>query len=169
MAHVISATTKFNHTGGVARAKSRAAKKPVGRVAAALRVDGAAIGRYYKLLEAAASLIVEARNKLRSGDAQQALEFAYWAGLRLAGARVAVSPVDKRRRKPASAWEQLALVNKSGEQWAQLFQPYSRLSREIGLGFNPEVSQLQVHALLKLVEELRAEVSVAVPEQYDAA
>ena len=70
-----------------------------------------------------------------------------------------VSPVEKRRRKPKSAWQQLALVNKSGEQWAELFQPYSQLSREIELGLGAEISQLQVHALLKQVAEFRAEVA----------
>lgn len=159
MSQVISATTKFNHTGGTARARSRVVANSSTRAARTAKLAGSTIARYYKLLETADLLVDRARQFLRDGDQQQALEFAYWAGLRLAGARVMVSPVEKRRRKPKSAWQQLALVNKSSERWAELFQPYSQLSREIELGLGAEISQLHVHALLKQVAEFRAEVA----------
>lgn len=174
MPQVISATTKFNHTVGSRRGGMQPRMRRSGAVssrAGADRagVDSGALTRHRKLVASAEMLVDKARAYLRDGDASQALEFAYWAGLRLAGARVAVSSVAKRRRKPTSAWEQLALIDAAGKQWAHRFQPYSRLCRDIELGLGAEISELQVASLFKLVEEFLVEVTVPTLVERTAA
>ncbi|UQV57605.1 SAV_6107 family HEPN domain-containing protein [Corynebacterium pseudodiphtheriticum] len=142
---VISATTKFNHTTDVSRA------------------------RHQKLLDSAVLLVEQAREQFRAGEDVRAFELAYMAGLRLAGARVALSPVERKRRKPSSAWGQLALVDAEAERWAQRFQQFSGIRRDIDLGQAVEVSQLQVISLIKLVSEFLAEVSSVAPVVRSAA
>ncbi|WKS32618.1 SAV_6107 family HEPN domain-containing protein [Corynebacterium propinquum] len=174
MPQVISATTKFNHTASLRRGgmqpRTRRSGATISRAGAgSARVDSAALTRHRKLVASAEMLMGKARAYLRDGDASQALEFACWAGLRLAGARVAVSPVGKRRRKPTSAWEQLALVDAAGKQWVHRFQPYSRVCRDIGLGLGAEISELQVMSLLKLVDEFLVEVAAQTLVERTAA
>ncbi|WP_454972558.1 SAV_6107 family HEPN domain-containing protein [Corynebacterium propinquum] len=174
MPQVISATTKFNHTASSRRGgmqpRTRRSGATISRAGAGrVGLDSAALTRHRKLVASAEMLVSKARAFLRDGDASQALEFAYWAGLRLAGARVAVSPVGKRRRKPTSAWEQLALVDAAGKQWAHRFQPYSRVCRDIELGLGAEISELQVMSLLKLVDEFLVEVAAQTLVERTAA
>lgn len=179
MPQVISATTKFNHTAGSRRGGMGPRTRRSGAVTSRAGVDrsrvnrsgvdAVALTRHRKLVASAEMLMGKARAYVRDGDASQALEFAYWAGLRLAGARVAVSSVDKRRRKPTSAWEQLALIDAAGKQWAHRFQPYSRLSRDIELGLGAEISDLQVMSLFKLVEEFLVEVAAQTLVERTAA
>ncbi|UQV53550.1 SAV_6107 family HEPN domain-containing protein [Corynebacterium pseudodiphtheriticum] len=142
---VISATTKFNHTADVSRV------------------------RHQKLLDSAVLLVEQAGEQFHAGEDARALELAYMAGLRLAGARVALSPVERKRRKPSSAWGQLALVDAEAERWAQRFQQFSGIRRDIDLGQAVEVSQLQVISLIKLVSEFLAEVSSVAPVVRGAA
>ncbi|WKD58985.1 SAV_6107 family HEPN domain-containing protein [Corynebacterium caspium] len=84
-------------------------------------------------------LLREAAVAFEKGMISDSVEFSYRAALRVAGAWVAASPVAKRRRKPASAWEQLKMVGEEPAAWAGKFSKYSRLrARAIsGVGAPP--------------------------------
>ena len=63
-----------------------------------------------RFLTQALDLLADARSSAAQGRFEDALEMAYRASLRAAGARVAASSVSRRRRLPTSAWEQVCLL-----------------------------------------------------------
>ena len=68
------------------------------------------IVRRDRFVEQALDLLSAARASAARGQMEDALEMAYRAALRAAGARVAGSTVGRRKRLPSSAWEQVALI-----------------------------------------------------------
>lgn len=135
MAQVISATAQFK--------RSRAA-------AGAFKRD--------RFLTQAGDLLSQARAMAAAERWDQALEFAYQAGLRTAGARIADSAVSKRRRLPSSAWEQLAMVGASEKDWAERFRGYSRLRSRVASGLDGAPDEEVVVKLMALAAEFLAEV-----------
>ena len=93
MAQVISATTKFAQR---AHATGRRHQ------------DG--LAKHYTFLAKSEDLLTRARAAAADDRFNDAVELAYQAGLRAAGAWIAVTAVGKRKRVPSSAWDQLALV-----------------------------------------------------------
>ena len=97
-------------------------------------------------------LLADAKRSLAAGDKESALEFAYQAALRTAGARVADSKVATRARKPQSAWEQLRLVDEEGAAQAAQFSAYSRLRSRVASGLEFNVEEGVVRRLVEQVE-----------------
>lgn len=137
MAQVISATTKFG--------------------AGATRQGGAKRQRF---LTQAEGLLSEARALAAEGRGDEALELSYQAALRTAGARVAVSAVARRKRKPSSAWEQLALVDAAGKRWADEFKAFSRLRSRVVSGLDGNVEQATVFELMDLAAQFKEAVEM---------
>lgn len=132
MAQVISATTKFGAGARGASAGQGSAKRA-------------------HFLTQATSLLAESRSLAAAGQTDEALELAYQAALRTAGARVATSPVARRKRKPSSAWDQLALVDAEGKRWAAEFKAFSRLRSRLVSGLDSGVEESRVFELMDLV------------------
>ncbi|WP_312714824.1 SAV_6107 family HEPN domain-containing protein [Corynebacterium flavescens] len=128
MAQIISATARLNGAGRQAPGE--------------LKRD--------RFLRQASELIASARGFAAEKRWDRALELAYQAGLRTAGARVAVSPVAKRRRLPSSAWEQLSLVSAADKAWAAEFSRYSRIRSRVASGLEDAPSSETVFAVLEL-------------------
>ena len=92
-------------------------------------------------LTSADSLLLAAREEVERGQFDLAMESAYRAALRVAGAVCAgSSAVKKRKRLPTSAWEKLALTGLQGEQWAARFKQFSRERGRVASGIqsNPD-------------------------------
>ena len=65
------------------------------------------------------SQLAQAHDDFEAGRHDLAMENAYRAALRIAGARSAQSPVvRKRKRLPTNAWDKLALTGAAGADWA---------------------------------------------------
>ncbi len=114
-----------------------------------------------RFLFSARALLDDARGHLAAGETGLALESAYQAALRTAGARIAASAkIAKRRRLPASAWEKLAIVDADGAVRAEQFSKYSSTRSRIISGIDPDPQAGLVAEFLRLVEEflLAAEV-----------
>lgn len=113
-----------------------------------------------EFLSKAASLLAEARTLHAQGDHDVALEMAYRAALRTAGARVAGSKVASRKRKPQGAWEQLKLVDEAGKEWAGVFGAFSRKRSRVASGLDFNTEPLVVARLISHVEEFLGEAEV---------
>lgn len=129
MAQVISATTRFIREGG----------------------------RRSDFLSRARVLLDQAREYQAAGKIDLALEYSYQAALRVAGARVADSPVAQRKRKPTGAWGRLRLVDESGVRWAGIFEGYSRFRSQVSSGIvrDPDpliVAEVMAHSAAFLAE-----------------
>ena len=99
-------------------------------------------------------LLDVARGQLASGDTGLALESAYQAALRTAGARIAASAkIAKRKRLPASAWEKLAIVDDDGSVRAAQFANYSTARSRIISGIDPDPEAGFVAEFLRLAED----------------
>lgn len=95
------------------------------------------IVRRDRFVEQALDLLSAARASAARGQMEDALEMAYRAALRAAGARVAGSTVGRRKRLPSSAWEQVALIGPADAQWAAGFGEYSRVRSRVASGMDP--------------------------------
>lgn len=137
MATVISATTKF-----------------------AGRPSGAA-GRKQSYLNSAYHLMNDARNHIFHGKVDAAVESAYQAALRCAGARVADSPLAKRKRLPSSAWDRLAMVGVAEKEWADKFRGYSRMRSRLLSGLTVDVDAGKARELMALAAAFIDEVDHA--------
>lgn len=98
----------------------------------------------------ALDLLAGARASAARGRFEDALEMAYRASLRAAGARVAASSVSRRRRLPTSAWEQVALIGPADAQWAAEFKDYSRVRSRVASGMDPVPNEDAVYEYLAL-------------------
>ena len=96
-------------------------------------------------------LLTQSQVALRAGDEASALELAYQAALRTAGARIAVSAVAQRKRKPHGAWDQLALVDETGVEQAADFKAFSRLRSRVSSGMEVEVDPVIVREFVQRV------------------
>ncbi|HIX80126.1 MAG TPA: hypothetical protein H9978_09405 [Candidatus Corynebacterium faecipullorum] len=128
MAQVISATA-------AARSRNREAMQRVQRD---------------RFVNQALDLLADARSSAAEGSFADALEMAYRASLRAAGARVAASTVSRRRRLPTSAWEQVSLIGPADAQWAEEFKEYSRVRSRVASGLDPVPEPDSVYQYLAL-------------------
>ncbi|EJZ82774.1 SAV_6107 family HEPN domain-containing protein [Corynebacterium otitidis] len=78
-------------------------------------------------LDRAAALLSEAHARLAAGEPADAVELAYQAALRAAGAVVAGAGMTGRRRAPSNAWDKLRMVSPEAAAWADRLSSYSRL------------------------------------------
>lgn len=131
MAQVISATTSFNRGAGA---------------------------KYQRFMLQAGQLLAQARTYAVQSRWDQALEMAYQAALRTAGARISLSAVARRKRKPSSAWDQLALVDVESKRWAEKLAAFSRLRGRVASGLESDVPESTVFELMELTSTFMAEV-----------
>lgn len=131
---VVSATTR----GAVSAARPASGS-------AALR--GGASGQQFVVK--AAALLEQAWAYHRAGDAAAAVEAAYLAAIKLAGARTC----SVRRRSGASAWDLLAKKDAAGREQAAQFRPVARLYMRIQGGLELAEDELFVRRLLVQVED----------------
>lgn len=105
-------------------------------------------------LTSADSLLLAAHEEVERGQFDLAMESAYCAALRVAGAVCAGSnAVKKRKRLPTSAWEKLALTGSQGEQWAARFKQFSRERGRVASGIQSNPDPAVVLELLAAAEE----------------
>lgn len=103
---------------------------------------------------AAEDLLAAAHEDVEAGRFDLAMENAYRAALRIAGAVNAGSEVlRKRKRLPTSAWEKLALGGEEGKAWAMRFASYSRLRGRVASGLELHPDPAVVLNLLGDAEE----------------
>ena len=120
--------------------------------------SGMRVGRRETFLSAAYELLAQAREEYDRGAFDLALESAYRAALRVAGAVNSVSPViRKRKRLPTSAWERLALTSDSGKDWATSFAAFSALRGRVASGIETDPNPETVRALMELAEDFLGE------------
>lgn len=113
-----------------------------------------------RFLSSARVLLGQSREYVEAGDWALALECAYQAALRTAGARIAASPVIARRRRlPGSAWDRLALVDKLGAARAAEFSAFSGLRSRVACGIVPNPESVTVQLLLARAEDFYSEVA----------
>lgn len=141
MAQVISATTRFSRRGG----------------------------RQAEFLAKAKVLLAQSQDHFGAGDIDLALEYAYQAALRVAGARVAESPVAHRKRKPTNAWEQLRLVDDDGVRQAGSFERYSRFRSRVSSGIELDPDPATVACVMELAAAFLAEVELGEGTVFAAA
>lgn len=119
----------------------------------------AKVSRRDAFLASAESLLIAAHEEFEDGRADLAMESAYRAALRVAGAVVADSEALRRRKRlPTSAWEKLSLVSYSGQRWAARFRSYSRLRGRVVSGLELHPDPVIVVRLLADAEEFYHEV-----------
>lgn len=107
-----------------------------------------------QFLASAEALIAAAHDEIEAGHFDLALENAYRGALRVAGAVNADSPdLQKRKRRPSSAWDKLALTGEEGKLWAARFQSYSRTRSRVVSGIDTAPDPSLVFRLLADVEE----------------
>ncbi|WP_291314254.1 SAV_6107 family HEPN domain-containing protein [Corynebacterium sp. UBA2622] len=110
-----------------------------------------------KFFSSADELLRRAHAEQAQGHGDLALEYAYRAALRVAGAVCAESPVvRKRKRLPSSAWEKLALTGESGTAWARRLSAYSAMRGRVASGIQPAPDPDTVEAFLAVVEDFYA-------------
>lgn len=132
MAQVISATTRFTHQGG----------------------------KRAEFLAKAQLLLEQSREHFSAGEVDLALEYAYQAALRVAGARIAESPVARRKRKPTDAWGQLRLVDADGVRQAETFERYSRFRSRVSSGIERDPAPESVTEVMEKAAAFHAEVEL---------
>ena len=126
-------------------------------ISATTRFSGAGTRRADFIFKAR-ELLAQAAEHRKTGEWDLALEAAYRAALRSAGARISGSPVAGRRRRPTNAWDQLRLVDADGERWAAMFEQYSRLRSRVSSGLERDVDPAVVGRVMGLSAEFLAEV-----------
>ncbi|APT89230.1 hypothetical protein CFRA_08135 [Corynebacterium frankenforstense DSM 45800] len=109
-------------------------------------------------LAKASRLMAQAARERAAGRLREALEYAYQAGLRAAGARVADSPVAGRRRLPTGAWDRLSLVGPGEKVWAKRLSGYSTLRSRVLSGLESGVDKVVVDELIAAVADFIAEI-----------
>lgn len=116
--------------------------------------------RHDEFLESARVLLDDARVQFAAGSGDLAVESAYRAALRTAGAVIAGSAtVAKRKRLPTSAWEKLALTGPRGKYWADTFSAFSRMRGRVASGIELHPRAEDVELLLNLAMDFYCETS----------
>ncbi|EFK53589.1 SAV_6107 family HEPN domain-containing protein [Corynebacterium genitalium ATCC 33030] len=119
-----------------------------------------AASRSENFLGTARALLDESYAHLGAGRSDLALESAYRAALRTAGAVVADSAViAKRKRLPTSAWAKLKLTGVRGGYWAEVFEGYSRLRGRVASGIELKPDGALVAELVDRAAAFYAEVA----------
>lgn len=109
-----------------------------------------AMSRHDEFVGAAGLLLEDARGQLAAGAADLALESAYRAALRTAGAMIAQSAtVSRRKRLPSSAWDKLALTGPRGKYWAEIFVRFSRQRGRVASGIELHPDPVEVERLFE--------------------
>lgn len=114
-------------------------------------------------------LVAQAESFRAEDDLTQALESAYRAALRTAGAVIASSPVASRKRKPTGAWQQLEMVGSHGARWSRLFSNYSKLRSRVISGFHVTLTPGVVDQLISMVQDFLATVEADVDQLPEVA
>lgn len=112
------------------------------------------------LIARAEALLGQAREAYSAGKMGEAVEFAYQAALRAAGAWVADTSVGSRKRKPRGAWAQLELVGGEAAQWAQRFAADSARRSRLLSGIDHDPDRKWVEALVTDAERFYAHVAM---------
>lgn len=108
---------------------------------------------------AAEHYLAQAHAHFEDGIYDIALEDAYRAALKVAGAVCLESTViQKRKRLPSSAWEKLQLTGARGKYWAAVFRRYSPLRGRVASGIVHLPDADTVVSLLADVERFYGEV-----------
>ena len=107
-------------------------------------------------LEKARSLYLASLRHWDRGEYAEALEAAYQAALRLAGARV--ESARKKKARPTGAWERLKLLDEDGKARAVEFSQYSRIRARVLNGIEENVSAHVVRNLIDSVASFLDEV-----------
>lgn len=102
-------------------------------------------------LSKASVLIVQATEERARGAWADALEYAYRAGLRVAGARLALADGVRRRRPPVGALNKLRLVGPHEAQWADRLAQFSRVRSRLAAGMEHTVDPEVVDSLIEVV------------------
>lgn len=119
-----------------------------------------AASRHDEFLSSAHALLNDAHDQLAAGAPDLALESAYRAALRTAGAAAAQSPVvAKRKRLPTSAWDKLALTGPRGKYWADTFSGFSRLRGRVASGIELRPRREEAERLLDLASSFYEEIA----------
>lgn len=114
--------------------------------------------RRERFFRSAYVLLAQAQADYAAGALDVAMENAYRAALRVAGAVNAGSPViRKRKRLPASAWDKLRLTSERGKEWAETFTAFSVQRSRVITGIEPHPDPRVVQRLIALVEEFLEE------------
>ncbi|AZA13959.1 SAV_6107 family HEPN domain-containing protein [Corynebacterium choanae] len=98
-------------------------------------------------------LLALSYRQLREGEFDEALENAYRAALRTAGARIAAAGAANKRGRPTSAWEQLARLDELGAVQAASFRRWKGIRQDVLCGVSHADAQM-VNDLLSEVESL---------------
>ncbi|AKK11469.1 SAV_6107 family HEPN domain-containing protein [Corynebacterium uterequi] len=123
----------------------------MGNVVSAVDKFHPSAGRQERFLRAAHALLEQADQAYRVGDLGLALEYAYQAALRAAGARLTCAPqLTRRRRLPSSAWDKLELLDAASREWARSFRAFSRLRSHVGSGVISVPPRAEVDKLMAL-------------------
>lgn len=131
----------------------------MGNVISATTRFGRKEGARDRFLSSAHDLIEQAQVYMEAGDWALAMENAYQAALRTAGARIVSSPVVARRKRlPGSAWERLMLVDDRGAERARELARYSGLRSRVANGIVPEPDPAVVQELFTAARGFLAEV-----------
>ncbi|MDN8593599.1 MULTISPECIES: SAV_6107 family HEPN domain-containing protein [unclassified Corynebacterium] len=116
--------------------------------------------RHDEFLSSAHAHLNDAHDQLAAGTPDLALESAYRAALRTAGAAAAQSPVvAKRKRLPTSAWDKLALTGPRGKYWADTFSGFSRLRGRVASGIELRPRREEAERLLDLASSFYGEIA----------
>lgn len=116
--------------------------------------SGAKLSRQDAFFASADSLLLAAHGDVEEGRFDLAMENAYRAALRVAGAVCAGSDtVRKRKRLPTSAWDKLALTGGRGKEWAARFREFSRERGRVASGVEQHPDPAVVVELLAAAEE----------------
>jgi len=111
-------------------------------------------------LDSARELLADAQARIARGEYDLAVESAYRAALRTAGAVIAESAaVAKRKRLPSSAWDKLRITGARGEAWADIFSGYSALRGRVASGIELRPSPTRATALVADATDFYAEVA----------
>lgn len=129
-------------------------------VSATTRSMGGGRNKRASFISRASVLLRDAVRYFGQDQFEDALDLTYQAALRTAGARIASSPVARRRRLPKGAWNQLALVDERGKYWAELLAPYSKLRSRVMNGLDRDLDPAQVSQLIELVGQFLDEVEM---------
>lgn len=133
----------------------------MGQVISATTRFRGATGARDRFLAAARDFLAQAEREAKAGHWDLALEAAYRAGLRTAGARISASAkIAKRKRLPTSAWDRLALVDADGVRRAREFSAYSILRQRVASGVISSPAEASVREVLALATDFLAEVEV---------
>lgn len=102
----------------------------------------------------------QARSQERLADA---VEFAYQAGLRAAGARLAEagSPRSRSRRAGQGAFDRLRKLSVADAAWAERMSRFSRVRSRLAIGLDSEVETKVVDRLISEVSAFLASIEAA--------